>query len=75
MKLFGTGESALALFRILLCFNELFFFFFLPLNAPFEQEFIFVMLVFFFSFGGLVQTMQLADFLAPVKAAADNLQQ
>lgn len=54
MKLIGTGESTLALFRILLHFNELYF---LTVNAHFEQKFRFVLLGGFrlvlFSFGGL----------------------
>lgn len=56
MKLIGTGESTLALFRILLYFNELYF---LTLNVPFKQKFRFVLLngfavvFFFFFFGSL----------------------
>lgn len=68
MKLIGTGESTLALFRILLYFNELYF---LTLNVPFKQKFRFVLLngfavfFFFFSLAVLVQTVKLADFLTP----------
>lgn len=71
MKLTGTGESALALFRVLLCFNELFF---CLLMLLLSRSSALCCWLFFFLWWSSANNV-ISRFSCSKKAAADNLQQ